>query len=345
MYSPKRQLRLFRDPAWPSKDDHSLFTYSWTQPSTGPSIIATTIGIDDTGLNAIIATSTPTDGAEGPYVTRDGGRTWTRSVTGISFPALASTVTCAIARSSPNIMYCANAGGSGGRYIYKSTDYGSTWSEITTPGSTNWHSIICNSTGTIVLATETNGIHRSTNGGSTWTNIAPFGNTAWGPCCMSENGLIIVVGLANGGNMYRTTNGGTTAMTSTGVAGAWRGISCSSDGSVIFAASSTSTMMCALSTNSGANWTTAVHPSGDAVNKTGYRRTACSVNGNKLVVTDGVSSVAPGYIWVSQDRGTTWTQQADLNSSVWQGLAMTLNGKTILAGTVVASKPWVGIGV
>lgn len=344
MYSPKRNLRLFRDPEF-TVADRNRYTYTWTQPSAGPTVIATVIGIDDTGVNGILAPSNPTDGQEGPYITRDGGTTWTRSVTGISFPALASTVTCAIARSAPNIMYCANAGGSGGRYIYKSTDYGSTWSEITTPGSTNWHSIQCNSTGSIVLATETNGIHRSTDGGTTWTNIAPFGNTAWGPCCISENGRIVVVGLTNGGNLYRTPDAGVTAMTSTGVAGAWTGISCSSDGSVMFASSTTATTICALSTNGGANWTTLVHPSGDAVNKTGYRRTACSLNGTKLAVTDGVSSVTGGYVWVSQNGGTTWAQEASNNTNVWQGLAMTANGRILLAGTVTAAKPWVAIGV
>lgn len=345
MYSPKRSLRLFRDPEF-TVADRNQYSYTWTQRPAWPIVIATTISIDDTGLTGILATSSQTDGTEGPYVTRDGGTTWTRQTTGISFPTSASTVTCVVARSAPNIMYCANSGGTGDRYVYKSTDYGSTWTDISSIGSRPWNTVVCSSTGRLVLVVDTSSgvAFRSTNEGSTWSNISPLANVPWGACCMSENGQVILLGVTNGGALRRSINGGS-SFTAVGPTGFWRGLSCSADGSVIFGASANAAVNCVISRDSGATWTSNVNPSGSATDLTGYRKTACSLNGTKLAVTDGFTTAPGGYIWVSQDRGSNWAQQAIANRSAWQGLAMTANGRILLAGTADASRGFVGIGV
>ena len=335
MYSPKRRLRLFRS----GPTDTKTYSYSWGQPSGGPSVRGFAISTDDTGTYAILATLNSTSGQQGPYVTTNGGTSWSRNTSGMTFGTSVSTCSCAVARSSPNIMYCGNYGGSGG-YIYKSTDYGSTWTELTTSGSRNWWGIACNSTGSIIVATATNLVpYKSTDGGATWTALSALSNSGYGPVCISDNGLIIAVGVTNGGTLWVSSNGGTT-FTSKASTASWYGLSCSSDGKTIFASSLTSGS-CALSTDSGVNWTTGINPSGSTGD---YRKTACSISGNKLVTVDGNITASGGYIWVSQDNGTTWSQQASKNTNIWEGLAMTPDGKTIFTGTLTASKPWVATG-
>lgn len=342
MYSPKRQIRLFRNPGWPSKDDTGTLVYgAWRQPTSTPSTRAYAISVDDTGLNAILANAIGA-GARGPFVTRNGGQTWSQNTTGMAFPTGVGTFACAVARSLPSVMYCGNNGGGLG-YLYKSTDYGTTWTELTSAGQRNWTGLVCNSSGSIVIGAAASAkLYKSDDGGTSWTALNLVDNL-WGPLCMSENGNVIVTATTNGGSIHVSTNGGTSFTVKTGTLAGWGGFSCSSDGRIIFGASSSSTILCARSTDSGATWTTGINPSGRSSN-TGYNRTACSVNGNKLVVTEGQPSVG-GYIWVSQDRGTTWSQQANNNPNNWEGVAMTLNGKTILAGTAAVSAPWVANGV
>lgn len=335
MYSPKRRFRLFRS----GQIDGTVYTYSWGQPTGGPSTRAFAISVDNTGTYGILATLNSTSGQQGPYVTTNGGTSWTRTTTGMSFAASVSTCSCAVARSSPNIMYCGNYGGTGG-YIYKSTDYGSTWTELTTSGARNWWAIACSPTGSIVVATAVNGVpYKSTDGGATWSALSTLSNSTWGPICMSDDGLVIATALTTGGNIYVSTNGGTSFASKANVA-SWYGICCSSDGKTILASSLTSGS-CALSTDSGSTWTTGINPSGSTGD---YRKAVCSVSANKIVVVDGNIGASGGYIWVSQDKGATWSQQANKNANIWEGIAITSDGKTIFAGTLSSSKPWVATG-
>lgn len=334
MYSAKRQFRLFRSPA---------LMYSWRQPSAGPSTRAYAMSIDDTGLNGILANAIASGSDRGPYVTRDGGTTWSQNTTGMAFPTGVGTFACAVARSSPNIMYCGNNGGGLG-YLYKSTDYGTTWTELTTAGQLNWTGLVCNSSGSIVTAAAAGaGLYKSTDGGTTWATLS-ISNAQWGPLCMSENGNVIATATTNGSRINVSTNGGTsfTSVTASTLA-AWTGLSCSADGSIIFGCAASPTTACVISTDSGATWRTGINPSG-RTNNQGYRRTACSLDGKRLLVTEGQSAVG-GYIWMSQDRGVSWSDLAINNSNNWEGIAFSSNGKTILAGTAAVSKPWVGIGV
>lgn len=339
MYSRKRNLRLFRGPAW---------MYSWRQPSGGPSTRAYAMSIDDTGLTGIFATAIGTSGQQGPYVTRDGGATWSQNTTGITFDSLVGTFGGCVARSSPNIMYCANGQSAVATgYIYESTDFGTSWTELTAAGKRNWSNIICNSTGTIVLAAAVGDrLYRSTDGGSSWTGLTgTVSSGSHGPMCMSEDGQTIVFGTTNGSRLQISRNGGTTFGVITLVPLAtWTGLSCSADGSVIFGSSASSTVMCVVSTDNGVSWTSAINPSNRASN-TGYRRTAMSSDGKRLFVTEGQVAVG-GYIWMSDDRGVSWSSLVINNPNNWEGLAVTADGRTrILAGTAAVSKPWVGSGV
>jgi photosystem II stability/assembly factor-like uncharacterized protein len=334
MYSPKRRLRLFRSPAWAGGgdvDDTTVYTYTWAQQASSPAQRYSTIDTDNTGDNAISARWTATDGAEGPYISINRGSTWNRRVTGITFGATSSTNGPCIARAQPAIMYSPTSPG----YLYKTTDFGESWTELTDGGSRNWNSVKCNSSGSIVVASVENGyLYKSTNGGSSWTQLTDGGSRSWDQIFVSEDGNVIAC-VVFGGYIYVSTDGGSsfTANTSFGTR-SWRGLSGSSDGSILFA-SPVGTSRTALSTNTGATWTSLTSFGSNGA----YWNTAVSVNGNKLV-----TALYTGYIYVSQDGGSTWEEQTSAGQREWEGVAISADGTTIMAGTLGSAKVWVATG-
>ncbi len=328
-------MRLFRHPAWSGISDSTIYSYSWAQQSSAPAQRYSMFDIDDTG-NVIVSTQwTSTDGQEGPYISTNKGATWARKVTGMSFGATSATPSVCLARSSPSIMY---ATVSNGGSIYKSTDQGENWTELTAAGVRNWQGIKCNSSGTIVVAADSVGyLYKSTDSGASWSAMTGSGTPQWDSVFVSEDGMVIV-GCPVPGNLTISRNGGTTwsTVTSVGLNKLWRGISGSSDGRILFA-SAVGTERSYLSKDSGVTWTqlTSFGSAGS------YWNTATSINGNKLVTAQG-----DGYAYVSQDGGTTWSQQTSLGLGIqtWEGLAMTPDGTTIVIGTQGTDKPRIATG-
>jgi photosystem II stability/assembly factor-like uncharacterized protein len=334
MYSPKRRFRLFRSPAFTGGgdvNDTTIYSYTWAEQSSAPAQRYATINVDNSGDIATSAVWTSTDGAEGPYISTNKGATWSRAVTGMTFGATSLTNTACIARSSPSIMYSQVQPG----YLYKTTNTGASWTELTSAGNRNWSSINCNSTGSIVVASVASGfLYKSIDGGSNWTALTAADARNWEQIFVSEDGNVIAC-IVFTGLIYVSTNGGTsfTPNTSFGTR-PWRGLSGSSDGSVLFAAA-VGTNRTALSTDYGATWTsiTSFGTAGD------YWNTGVSVNGNKLVAAQN-----NGYIYVSQNKGVTWTEQTSAGQRAWEGIAISADGTTIIAGNSGATKPWVATG-
>jgi photosystem II stability/assembly factor-like uncharacterized protein len=335
MYSRKRRFRLFRDPAFTggSITDTTVYTYSWAEQASSPAQRYSAITIDNTGDTAVSARWSATDGAEGPYVSTNKGATWTRKATGMTFGAIAVTINPGLARASPLIIYSPTNPG----YIYKTTDGGTTWTELTSAGSRNWVSVKCSSNGSIVVASATSDyLYKSTDGGSSWTQLTAAGSRTWDDIIVSEDGNVIA-SVVFGGLIYVSTNGGTSFTPNTAFGNKnWRGLSASADGSVMFASAvGTGSGRTALSTDTGATWT-ALTSFGNADN---YWSTAVSINGNKLVTAEST-----GYIYISQDNGATWQEQTSAGSQSWEGVGISPDGKTIMAGGTGAIKLWVGTG-
>lgn len=339
MYSPKRRLRLFRDPTWagPTITDTTLYTYSWTQQSGAPAARYAMFEIDDTGNTMVTTRWTTTDGQEGPYISTDKGATWTRKVTGMTFGATASTNTVCLARSSPSIMYATTTPTGS---IYKSTDGGDNWVDIS-PLAANWNGIKCNSTGSIVVAAASTGyVYKSTDGGSNWSAMTGAGTgIQLDSVFVSDDGLVIVV-CQTPGNLRVTRDGGTTwsSVTTLGLNRLWRGIAGSTDGKVLLASSSGNSGRPALSTDYGVTWSALSIGSATV----SWWNTAVSINGNKLATVQ-----TDGYVYISQDMGSNWTQYTSspgISVQSWEGLAMSPDGKTLVLGVQGAEKPWVATG-
>lgn len=339
MYSPKRRFRLFRDPAFTGGggdiNDTTIYTYTLVDQTGAPSQRWAAFSLDNTGDTAISTRWTATDGAEGPYISTDKGATWSRKVSGMVFGVGGLTNSPCVARSSPSIMYASVAGGG---YIYKSTDSGETWTELTSAGARNWQSTSCDSTGTNVVASVPSvGLYKSTDGGASWSLLTNSGTfSGFDQTFISDDGNVIAVIIFNGLIRVSTDGGATFTPNTSFGSKPWRGLSGSSDGSVLFASwVGTTTGGAALSTDSGATWTDVTASVGGGGD---YWNTGTSVNGNKLVT--GKSN---GSIYVSQDGGTSWAQLTTAGTISWEGIGISADGSTIMAGPSLG-RPWVATG-
>src|SRR4029077_17438780 len=69
-------------------------------------------------------------------------------------------------------------GGVGGDYIYRTTNFGSSWASITAPGLHNWGSFVMSDDRSKILASSHDATYLSTDQGATWTirtNNSPAG--------------------------------------------------------------------------------------------------------------------------------------------------------------------------
>lgn len=227
--------------------------------------------------------------------------------------------------------------------IWVSADGGATWtSGNSTPGV--WIASDVSDNGGLIVAVRFNGgMYTSTDQGGTWTRVtsSPLvfdaAGLAFESVTVSHNGQRIAAAIQNG-NIVLSNDGGATwaAAILPGVPPNkwWRSIDSSADGSVLVAASHNGEVV--VSSDAGVTWaavTVAVGTPAVAVTETWYR-VKMSDDGNTIALaanTFGGAAGAPGTgIYVSHDRGVTWTRGFTLTAD-YTGLAVSADGQTIAA--------------
>jgi photosystem II stability/assembly factor-like uncharacterized protein len=309
-------------------DDATTLTYTWTEQSSVTAASYSKLNINDTGTTAICHRP-----GQGIYVVTNANTasaTWTLSTTGIT-PGTTSFGQGCLARSSPTIMYCAAGVAS---YPYKSTDTGATWTQLSTPNNTlAWASIKCNYNGTIVFAAQTNGsLYLSGDGGTSWTQQSGAGVRNWAALYLSDDGQVLVA-TVNSGNIWVSVNGGG-FWTPRATSRLWQVLTGTSDGGLLLAAASSPGPGVAslyLSTDYGTTWTATA---ASQVTNASIAGLACSINGNKLMVS-GLANSIP-FVYRSQNGGTTWVLEpappsGTLPAGIQGSVAMTPDGTTLLA--------------
>jgi len=269
----------------------------------------------------------------GIWKTTNAGTTWVNKTPGL--PNLA-TVTLAMAVSNHSIIYAGTGEGFGntdairGDGVWKSTDGGETWSQLSSTASNTDFSFVNRvivdpvDAGIVFAATNT-GIFRSTDGGATWTSVYLSGGNG-GTNRIQQ----IIANPLNFNTMYATRNshgvlkssnrGLTWTTSSTGIG---PGLRCELDISPVdtarlFLAMETSSSVSDLyvSDDAGESWAKAAQASGsspnwlngqgwydNAITAHPYNRDICFVGGldmYQLQITSGITQ-APGVLGVSQN--------------------------------------------
>ena len=167
-------------------------------------------------------------------------------------PVVADWRTVAINSTGQIQFAAANAG-----LVYRSVDYGVTWSALTLP-SRNWTSVAVSSTGQYVVAASSDGtvdrLYNSSDYGVTWM-ARGFGSNAWVQVAISATGQY-QVGVATSTAIQISRDYGMTWQgppTSGGGASSWTGIAISASGQYITAVGSS--MLIQQSSDYGLNFT------------------------------------------------------------------------------------------
>ena len=166
----------------------------------------------------------------------------------------------------------------------------------------------------------------------TWMQTSAPTNQYWESVALSADGSkIIATGLLS--CYFTSTNSGITWTSNSthSIAeniGSWISIASSADGNKLAAASLNSVY---TSTNAGISWTSNNVPVG-----TNLISIASSADGTKLVTvvggTPSFGAVGSGYIYISTNSGTTWTQTS-APKKYWSSVASSADGTKLVATT------------
>jgi hypothetical protein len=175
------------------------------------------------------------NGTAAVFKSTDTGSTWTQLTSGLPASGV-YRVAIAVAPSSPATLYalyCNNIAGDYGLYgVYKSTNSGSTWTQVkgaTSPNLLGWESNGSDAGGQgwydlciTVSPTDPNNVYtggvniwRSTNGGSTWTINAHWTGSGASYAHADHHAIEFLPGSGttlfsgNDGGFFKTTNNGT----------------------------------------------------------------------------------------------------------------------------------------
>lgn len=241
------------------------------------------------------------------YFSDDSGQSW--EAIG---PSTALWQAAAMSADGTALFAAVNSG-----YIYLSTNFGSTWSTVSS--SQDWLSIACSSDATRLVG--------GTSSGYIYTYLGGVQQTSYHPAipiesvASSANGSYLLAA-SYGGQLYMSSNAGSSwaAVGSLGSA-KWDAVALSADGSKMAAAISNGTIY--VSSNYGASWQS--HgPTGNWVS------IASSSDGSKLVAV-----ASQGGIYTSSNWGNTWTLETNDHASAtanWSCVASSASGNVLAAG-------------
>jgi photosystem II stability/assembly factor-like uncharacterized protein len=121
-------------------------------------------------------------------------------------------------------------------YIYKTSDTGITWAQLTGAGSRYWKGFAVSTDGNYVVAAAHNDYaYYSTNGGSTWARANGPISSYWQTATIDPSGRIMAVASANGDIYVSTNYGSTWSEISLGISlQYWYSSAISSDGKYLF---------------------------------------------------------------------------------------------------------------
>ena len=261
-----------------------------------------------------------------PSVLADGVYTWTNKTSGI--PSLHNLSWESIASSSTGQKLAAVANGGD---IYTSSDYGTSWTDVTPSGTVhnkNWITITSSSTGQyLTAAVESGNVYSTSNYGASWTlDTGPISGHDWQPQSLTSNSTGQYQAAATGSGIYTSSDYGA-SWTSRSGSGPTSGLTFSSIAAsatgqnVVAVADSNSGGDIYTSSDYGASWT-------DRGSNSNWESVTSDSTGKYL--SAGSNS---GQIYSSSNFGVTWNDVTPAGSSQgWQTITSSSTGQYKAAG-------------
>jgi PKD repeat protein len=231
--------------------------------------------------------------------------------------------------SNPLVMYfCTgegyfNADAIRGLGVWKSTNGGASWSQLSSTNNTNFsfcQKVVVNSTGVVMVSTST-GLRRSTDGGTTFTKVLGTGLGITG----AVSNMCYDIEIAANGDVYATLNGSVHKSTNAGstwaaaqtlpIAVSRVELACApSDANYVYALCENGNVVAGIlkTTNGGTTWTAGTEPDDlDAgIPATDFSRSQAWYDLSVAVDPNNRDRLFVGGIdvFVSNDAAATWTQ-------------------------------------
>jgi photosystem II stability/assembly factor-like uncharacterized protein len=139
-------------------------------------------------------------GPDNIYTSNDSGATWVRQ-TDASSPSR-SWRSVVYSSDTSTLVACTL-----GSYIFKSTNKGVTWTQLTNAGTNTWGGLACSSNGsTIIAINSTSALLTSTDSGSTWSTQTITGPTTLSGVAADSTGTKLAVTNNSGSSSYIYAN-------------------------------------------------------------------------------------------------------------------------------------------
>jgi hypothetical protein len=248
------------------------------------------LSMSNTGQYVIACESTT---GEGIRRSTDYGASWERA-TAYQFANWLTVAMSSSGKWAIGSRYTAGSGSTWTGLLYKSSDFGGTWTDSAAITGTPYCAFMAISgNGKYGIACKyhststTNSIYYTTDSGANWTAGTTI-NANFGGCAMSADGRYAIAG-ASGGQMYYSLDFGATWIVSNSVGGvSWQGASMSDSGQYCTATTNSGTIC--YSNDYGVNWTIVTVTDGNTANFT--QKIAISKNGQYSFLT-----TPSGTIW------------------------------------------------
>lgn len=320
----------------------AVASLTWSSTTSG-SYQYSSISTSDDGQK-VIAVSFSAN--EKVMYSSNAGSTWANIVPSRSTGTASNFNSVAISGDGTAAYLVLSSGGpTTGSKVYKTTNF-STWTQLSVGNTNAYYTVSTNQDGTVVVIGNTAGLQVSTDGGSTWPRSSAF--SAFG-CDMSGSGAKI---LCFGDGTLRLSSDTGATWTSRLPSGTryleGDGAAISGDGSVIYTVYSDygggleGKSKVYKSINDGVTWSeiTANLPEAAINANTGGRNYGIvdtSENGSVVLIGSrgrsilGGTGYQTGYLYLSDDSGSTWTKQINSTTTAWGGVTVNQNGSKMYA--------------
>ena len=223
--------------------------------------------------------------------------------------------------------------------IYKSTNFGTTWTALSGTPYAQATDICCSSDGSFVgFVVGNDKLIYSYNGGSTWSNVSFDGGFAvcYSCSCSADGTKVIVAEYYNSntydpGKFWFSADSCGNFNASTPINSSWQIVRMTPDGTKVFGGSANTYTYIYVGTISGSSISWSQKTSGIPA-PYNIRSIACSYDGAKVVAVYG----SYGDLIKSSDSGNTWTSAGSLYpvsySSSAAPLALSYDGNTFIGG-------------